>query len=647
MRQPSVCSGVAVERVPDDRMPEMCGVHAYLVHASGFDGELHKRKPSVPGQCVPVRNGALPSVFNHCHALGVPALASDWRVQRVLARRWCAMQHGKVGLADFGMRLEHLAQAAVCADGFGRHHHAARLPVETVDYARALDAADAGHRRAMGEQGVHERTAHVTRRGMRYHAGRLGHDDDVGVLEKDVERNALRAWRVCAGASASLVSVHASQTIAFPRRKRKPYVFLGALTFSVPQGCRFWYNISPMEIVYTVLAIVACILLFSFAIFIHEFGHFLAARKLGLRVDVFSIGFGPAIWKRKIGDVEYRISWIPFGGYVALPDLDPEGTKALEGQSGKGKGKSGEDGGDAPAASKPEPASPLPEIAPWKKIVVAFMGPFGNIVLAVALALLLAAIPGVRFGEMPTEIGEVLPDGPAAKAGMQPGDKVLSVNGNAVETWTELKTEMQIAGGDAPVPFVVDRSGSNVTLSVALERDKASGLWYMLAASTSNELAKAAAWMPARNPLKQLAWDAMSIWRVLKALVTPKETKAVARALGGPVMIAEGLYNQVRRNVWDALGFLRFLCINLAILNLLPIPVLDGGLILFALYELVMRRKVPRRLVDGLSKVFMYVFLGLMLLLVYRDVTRSVRIHRAVDEMEKAAATNTVEKAEK
>ena len=395
-----------------------------------------------------------------------------------------------------------------------------------------------------------------------------------------------------------------------------------------------WYNIPPMETVYTVLAIVACILLFSFAIFIHEFGHFLAARRLGMRVDVFSIGFGPAIWKRKIGDVEYRISWIPFGGYVALPDLDPEGTKALEGQSGK----------DGEKEADPQPRA---EIAAWKKIVVAFMGPFGNIVLAVALAFLLAAIPGARFGELPTKIGEVLPDGPAAKAGMMPDDRVLSVGGHAVQTWTELKTELQIAGGEAPVPFVVERGGSNVTLSVKLERDKASGGWYMLAASASNDLARAAAWMPARNPFRQLAWDAASIGRVLKALVTPKETKAVASALGGPVMIAEGLYNQVRRNVWDALGFLRFLCINLAILNLLPIPVLDGGLILFALFELLARRKVPRCLVDGLSKVFMYLFLGLMLLLVYRDVTRSVRMHRAISEMEKAAATNTVEKVEK
>ena len=385
-----------------------------------------------------------------------------------------------------------------------------------------------------------------------------------------------------------------------------------------------------MEILYTTLAIIACILLFSLAVFIHEFGHFLAARRLGMKVDAFSIGFGPAIWKKTVNGVEYRISWIPFGGYVALPDLDPEGTKGLEGQSGK----------------TAEPSAQPLEIEPWKKIVVAFMGPFGNIVLAVFLAFALAVIPGVRFGEMLAEIGEVPPEGPAAVAGMKSGDRVTSVNGHDVRTWTDMQTEVQLAGGKT-VPFVVQRDGADVTLSVTPKRDEASGAWYILAISKSNDCARAAAWMPARNPFKQMAWDAMSIGRVLKALVTPREAKAAAKALGGPVMIAEGLYNQVRRNVWDALGFLRFLCINLAILNLLPIPVLDGGLILFALYELLTRRKVPRKLVDGLSKVFMYLFLGLMLLLVYRDVTRSVRIHRAANEIEKAAATNDVEKATK
>ena len=369
-----------------------------------------------------------------------------------------------------------------------------------------------------------------------------------------------------------------------------------------------------MEILLTVGAIVACVLLFSFAIFIHEFGHFIVAKWLGLRVERFSIGFGPALWKKTIGEVEYRISAIPFGGYVSLPQLDPEGTRALEG------------GGD-------DDEPPMKEATPLVRIAVAFAGPFGNIVLAVILAFVLAAVPGARFGEMPAEIGDVLPDGPAAAGGMLPGDRVTSVNGHAVRTWTEMQTEVQIAGQKA-AEFVVTRGGTNVTLSITAKRDEASGACFILALSTTNGV-KAAAWMPERNPLKQLAWDAGQIVRILKALVTPKEAKSAAKALGGPVMIAEGLYTQVRRNGWDALGFLRFLDVNLAILNLLPIPVLDGGLILFALFELLFRRKPPRKLTDGLSMAFMWLFLALMVTLVWRDVTRSRRMHRAAAEHER------------
>ena len=92
-----------------------------------------------------------------------------------------------------------------------------------------------------------------------------------------------------------------------------------------------------MEILITIGYIAICIVFFSLAIAIHEFGHFIVALKLGLRVERFSIGFGPAIWKKTWKGVEYRISWIPLGGYVMIPDVDPEGTKAIEGGTGTGE----------------------------------------------------------------------------------------------------------------------------------------------------------------------------------------------------------------------------------------------------------------------------------------------------------------------
>ena len=377
-----------------------------------------------------------------------------------------------------------------------------------------------------------------------------------------------------------------------------------------------------METLYTVLAIAACVLLFSFAIFIHEFGHFLAARWRGLRVDAFSIGFGPVLWKRLVNGVEWRISAIPFGGYVAIPDVDPEGTAKAQGSEGRK---------DVPSGKK---ATPL------DSIIVAVAGPLGNVVLAVALAVLLAVVPGVKFGEIPSVIGEIPEEGPARDAGMKAGDRVVSVGGVPVRTWTEMQTEVQISGG-RPTEFVVERgegvSASKATLTIVPKRHEASGAYFIHALSTTNQV-KAAAWMPARNPLRQLQWDAMSIARVLKALVTPKESKAAAQALGGPVMIAQGLYTQVRKDVWDALGFLRFLCINLAILNLLPIPVLDGSIILFSLIELATGRRLGGKFMDILSRSFMYLLIAAMLFLVYRDTLRTWRLHRSAKAAESQEA---------
>jgi len=373
-----------------------------------------------------------------------------------------------------------------------------------------------------------------------------------------------------------------------------------------------------MEVIITALYIVACVLLFALAILIHEFGHFIVALKLGLKVEAFSIGFGPAIWKKKIGEVEYRISWIPLGGYVAIPDVDPEGTSKLEG-SAKAKD----------AAAPKDKGAPKERIAPWKEILVSVAGPGMNIVLAAVLALGLSLVPGAKFGEIPTEIGTVIEDGPAAKGGMQAGDRVVAINGNPVETWSQLMTEVQIVGGKEGDFEVVRCNGETcerLTLKITPEQNKVSEAYYIMALSSTNNYVSSH-FLPARSPLKQLAWDAGAIFRVLGGLVTPKDAKATAKALGGPVMIAEGIYRSIRADVWDGLGFLRFLNVNLAVLNLLPIPVLDGGLILFSLIALIFRRRLPDWFVAKVTTVFMYLLIAAMALIIFRDVKRSWKIH--------------------
>ena len=371
-----------------------------------------------------------------------------------------------------------------------------------------------------------------------------------------------------------------------------------------------------MEIIVTVFYIAICVALFALAIIVHEFGHFIVALKLGLRVEAFSVGFGPVLWKKRVNGVEYRLSAIPLGGYVSIPDVDPEGVKAIEGDRGQESGVRSQESGDSEKAAK---------IPAWKEVAVAVAGPLMNVVLAVVLAVALSLVPSAKFGELQAEIGTVVEDGPAAAAGMRAGDVVVSVGGHPVRTWSEMQTEVQISGGKE-TEFKVLRGGSEETLAIVPRRDEVTGAYYIMALSVTNH-AGAAMWMPSRNPLRQLAWDAGSIFRVLKGLVTPKEAKATAGALGGPVMIAEGLYRQVRRDPWDGLGFLRFLNVNLAVLNLLPIPVLDGGLIMFALFALIFRRRVPEAVVKHLTMVFMVLLIGLMGLLIVRDSWRSYKIH--------------------
>lgn len=443
-------------------------------------------------------------------------------------------------------------------------------------------------------------------------------------------------------------------------------------------------------------------ILFSLAVFIHEFGHFIAARILGLRADVFSIGFGPAIWKKRIGQTEYKLCAIPFGGYVSLPQLDPDGMKRIQG---------GTDSGDEPSTN---------DVAAWKKIVVAFAGPFGNLVLAAIIAFAIYFAPEGSIGGSGTTIGGVYINSEAYQAGLRDGDKIESVNGVKVESWSDIQIESMLSGdrneaavcvldaqgtskclliplstnnvlgvksisgiypvttciisnviagsaaqvsglqsgdqirsingktvlgsvhliseissaGGKQIVLEINRSGKTLTLPVTPELDEKSGK-YRIGALLRNELTTNPSWMRHRNPWKQIKGDAQSVVRVLQALIAPRQTgerKAVAGQIGGPVTIITGLYRSVRNSFWDAWGFLRMICINLAILNLIPLPVLDGGHILFSLFEIVARRKPNPKFIAAITNTFAILLIGLMLLLVYRDVILQSKIAKAFNE---------------
>lgn len=456
-----------------------------------------------------------------------------------------------------------------------------------------------------------------------------------------------------------------------------------------------------------ILWALGAILLFSIAVIVHEYGHFIVAKKLGFQVDAFSIGFGPAIWKRKRGGVTYRIGCIPFGGYVALPQLDPSSMEIIQGSNADG----------SPAV--------LPAMPAWKRILVAFAGPLGNFVFAVALAFVVFAIPtDEMFGGVGVTVGYVEKGGAAEQAGLRVGDKFVKLNGNPVSFWTEVVIESHFAGDRVGgIPAVVERDGERLQLMLPTRKDKNSGYYQIpgvdprlrcqvgqvspgmpaeaaglqpgdlivaidgvplnspadmvnrvknskakplelevvpfkkakgQAAPASRKVvltpeynaeakrllvgvvfadneAAIPQWMMYRRPILQLRNDANSIFRMLRALFAPKskgEAGRAARDMGGAVTLFYIFWMQIQAGLLHSLAFLRFLCVNLGVLNLLPLPILDGGHILFGLVELVTRRKLSAKFVNILSNVFAVLLIGLMLLLVFRDVDRLHRIHK-------------------
>jgi regulator of sigma E protease len=445
------------------------------------------------------------------------------------------------------------------------------------------------------------------------------------------------------------------------------------------------------------------VLLFSACIFVHELGHFLAAAWCGLRAEKFAIGFGPKIWgftktwtdrNGRVQQTEFAVCWLPFGGYVVLPQISPMEEEQL---------------------AKYDP--PLAPVSPWAKIITAVAGPLFNVIFGFMIALVVM-VYGIKEDSslMDLQLGYVPVDSVEAKAGLQTGDTIFAINGKRVHDWEEIQQAvafsmshdvtvtveragklqqfsfqpdrhkiyhirmlgvgpravvkvaavipgtpaaaaglkvgdkileldgMRVLNADHIIDLVgeranvstallVQRDNQSMTVSVTPLTEKESGRGKIgFNPSNVGELGTV---LTHPNPIKQIKKIVHMMIKTVTALWNSRVTGVTAKDLGGPVMIGRTIWQALDEGIVYALNFLVLLNINLAILNLLPIPVLDGGHILFSLFEVVRRRPISFRIASAIQTTFAVLLISFMLYVTYNDISREVKLRSTrSDKME-------------
>jgi len=423
----------------------------------------------------------------------------------------------------------------------------------------------------------------------------------------------------------------------------------------------------------------AVILLFGAAVFVHEWGHYFVALKRKLKVEAFAIGFGPKIFGWKKNGIDYSWRWIPAGGFVRIPQMVT--SEALEGKQGD---------------------EPIPPADPLSKILVAFAGPFMNIVFAFVIASILY-FTGLPVLFDPSVVGYVDPNSAEGKLGIREGDRIVMVNGKPTKSWQDvqeatifattaqipvvlerngvrnqyvLQTEtspliggkylnldskdhpvidevkegaakragvqskdlvvefagVKIAGvkqlrtliaerGGQPTDIVVKRGEQRVALTVTPDGKKGEGILNVMLGSSSKNYYEVQ--KPGPKPWVAIGNVVDKTFKTLNAVFfRSKETGVGPSDLSGPIGIFTMLAREVSVDYRLALNFLLLLNVNLAVLNLLPLPVLDGGHILMSIIESIIRRPLPVKIQEYATTAFAVLLISFMLFVSFHDVKR-------------------------
>lgn len=384
------------------------------------------------------------------------------------------------------------------------------------------------------------------------------------------------------------------------------------------------------------LYIVPFLLVLTFIVTIHELGHFLVARAFGVKIDRFSIGFGKTIVSRvDRRGTEWRIAWLPLGGYVKFSgDLDPSSVPDEAGLAELRQRVIAEGG--------PGAESDYFHFKPiWQRALIVAAGPAANFLLAMVLFTLLFSVIGEQI--VAPRVAAAVPDSPAARAGFQPRDLILAVNGRPVADGREVTQVVLMSAGD-PLRFTVDRGGREIVLTATPERnlvdDQIAGR--VRIAQVGLQMSPLPGDLSFRrlNPVEAFGKGMETIGSTVGTTATYIGRIFVGKESGdllnGPIGIAKAAGGVTQQAVnanpdpgWMAanlaltfLSFAALVSIGIGIVNLLPIPVLDGGHLLFYGYEAVARRPVPARVQEVGYRVGLALLAGLMLFATWNDLQK-------------------------
>src|SRR5437016_3086292 len=347
-----------------------------------------------------------------------------------------------------------------------------------------------------------------------------------------------------------------------------------------------------------ILVIFEVLVIFNLLIVVHEIGHFLAARWRGLYVEKFGVWFGKPLWKKKIDGVQYSLGSLPFGGFVALPKLAP--MDIIEGKA------------DVDRAH-------LPPVSALDKIIVAVAGPFFSLLLAIVFAAIVWIVGyPVSESDTTTVVGYIMPDSPAEKVGLRPGDIIRGFNHTPIYNPVALLEYIK-KHPDETLALEVERSGSRFEVPVKpvpLPTDGKMQPRIGIQWDTSGQMSIAHP-----NPVELVHNSVTSTFNTLGAVASPKSDIKLQH-LSGPIGIGRIYYLFfVSERGWQlALWLSVVLNVNLAILNMLPIPVLDGGHILFGLIESIRRKPLNMRVLEVVQGVCTVLIIGAIAYISFFDV---------------------------